>query len=207
MSTDLISRPAQGYKVSRISWFNRAGKGGKKCRHVEAWLGLKFLVFWEYSPIFSELELHVALRTYWFSVPYTAYIRTFRWYHCPHDPRTCTTVLLLLLVVMLVFVKLLARLTTGKRLTDQLPNLSLVTLSPPGTDRIYGSTCHQHAVPIFGDPEIFFQILDKRKSTFIWNAFSWWTWDSNPRPTTHVLLPMTQFLKGLSPLGYVLLKS
>ena len=35
------------------------------------------------------------------------------------------------------------------RLTNRLPNLSLRALSPPGTDRIYESISHQHAVPIF----------------------------------------------------------
>ena len=44
----------------------------------------------------------------------------------------------------------------GKRLTDHPPNLSLITLSPlERTGYIYGSTCHQNAVPIFGDPEVF----------------------------------------------------
>ena len=55
-------------------------------------------------------------------------------------------------------VKALFRWATGKRSTNRLPKLSLTTLSSPGTAgysgpaRIYGSTCHQHAVPISGDP-------------------------------------------------------
>ena len=39
------------------------------------------------------------------------------------------------------FVKVLVRWAKGKRLTDRVSNLSLITLSSPGTDRIiYGST-------------------------------------------------------------------
>ena len=54
---------------------------------------------------------------------------------------------------------------------------------------MYGSTCYSHVVPISGDPQVFFQILDTRN--FPWKAFSsWWTWDSNPRPTTHGLSTM-----------------
>ena len=71
-------------------------------------------------------------------------------------------------------VKILVR-RIGKRLTNRLPNLSLLTLSPPRTDRIYGVTCHQHAVPVFGDPVVFFQILDMRKVVFFTKHFSWWT--------------------------------
>ena len=41
----------------------------------------------------------------------------------------------------LSFVKVLVRWAKGKRLTNRVvPNLSLITLSPPETDRIYGST-------------------------------------------------------------------
>ena len=36
--------------------------------------------------------------------------------------------------------KVVVRWAKGKRLTDRLPNLSPITLSSPGTDRIYGST-------------------------------------------------------------------
>ena len=80
-------------------------------------------------------------------------------------------------------VKAWVRWATGERLTNRLPKLSLTTLSPPGTagysgpDRIYGSTCHQLAVPISGDPgRVFFpQIVDMRKSDFFSKAFSWWT--------------------------------
>ena len=39
---------------------------------------------------------------------------------------------------------------------------------------------------ISGDPErVIYQILDMRKFTLLLKAFSWWTWDSNSRPTTH----------------------
>ena len=56
-------------------------------------------------------------------------------------------------------VKVLVHWATGKMLTNRLPKLGLITLSPPGTagysgpDRIYiyGSTCHQLAVPFSGD--------------------------------------------------------
>ena len=57
-----------------------------------------------------------------------------------------------------VSVKTLVRWATGKRLTNRLPKLSLTTLqtkpynSPPGTDRKYRLTFHQHVVPISGDP-------------------------------------------------------
>ena len=37
---------------------------------------------------------------------------------------------------------------SGNRLTDRIPKPSLISLPPPGTDRTYGSTCHQHVVPI-----------------------------------------------------------
>ena len=57
------------------------------------------------------------------------------------------------------FVKELVGWATAKKLTDRLPKLSHTTLSPPGTDRIYGSTCHQHVVPISGDPDVFFRFL------------------------------------------------
>ena len=90
---------------------------------------------------------------------------------------------------------LLVRLATDKRLSDRLPNPCLITLSPPRMDRIYGSTCHQHVVPISGDPEIFLS-LDMRKFTFLFKAFSWWTWDSNSRPTAQGL-PTTPFVKAL----------
>ena len=51
-------------------------------------------------------------------------------------------------------VKVLVCWATGQRLTNRLPNLSLTTPSPAGTDRIYGSICHQHAALFFGDPEV-----------------------------------------------------
>ena len=47
----------------------------------------------------------------------------------------------------------------GKRLTNRLPILSLITLSPPGTDRILRVNAPPHAVPISGDPEVFFRFL------------------------------------------------
>ena len=42
------------------------------------------------------------------------------------------------------YFRALVRWATGKTLINRLPKLSLVTLSLPGTDRIYGSMCHQH---------------------------------------------------------------
>ena len=100
----------------------------------------------------------------------------------------------------LLCINLVSWATTGKMLTDRLPKVSLVTPSPPGTDRIYGSTCHQHVytyvVPISGDREVFFQILDIRISLFLRKRFHGWTWDSNSRPTTHSL-STTPFIKAL----------
>ena len=58
-----------------------------------------------------------------------------------------------------VIVKVLVRWAEGKRLTDRLPNLSLITLSPPGTDRILRVDAPPHAVPISGNPETFFRLL------------------------------------------------
>ena len=55
-------------------------------------------------------------------------------------------------------VKVLVRWAKGKRLTNRLPNLSLITLSSPGTDRILRVDAPPHAVPISGDPEIFFRL-------------------------------------------------
>ena len=55
-------------------------------------------------------------------------------------------------------VKVLVRWATGKRVSNRLPKLSLLALSP-GTDRIYGSTCHQYVVPISGGPVVFFRFL------------------------------------------------
>ena len=64
---------------------------------------------------------------------------------------------------------------TGKRVTNRvLPKVSLVILPPPETARcsrpdwIYGSTCHQLAVPISGGQgeEYIYQILDMRKFIF-----------------------------------------
>ena len=64
------------------------------------------------------------------------------------------------------FVKALARRANDERLTDRVPKLSFITLFPPGTDRIYGSTCHQHVVPISGDPEVFSRFLTLGNSCF-----------------------------------------
>ena len=57
------------------------------------------------------------------------------------------------------YVKALILWATGKRLTNHLPKLNLITLYPPGTDRTHGTTCHQHVVPISGDKEVFFRFL------------------------------------------------
>ena len=98
----------------------------------------------------------------------------------------------------LPFVKALVRCATGKRLTDRLPKLRHITTAGySGSDRIYGSTCHQPAVPISGGPGwVFFQILDMRKFTFLLKAFSWWSLDSNSRPAAQVL-QTTPFVKAL----------
>ena len=47
-------------------------------------------------------------------------------------------------------VRVLVRSAKGKWLTNRLPNLSLVTLPPPGTDRIFRVDTPPHAVPISG---------------------------------------------------------
>ena len=73
------------------------------------------------------------------------------------------------------------RWATGKRLTNRLPKLSLITLSPPLNSGILGLRMGPH-VPtpkfftISGDPgRVICQILDMRKFTFPSKAFSWWT--------------------------------
>ena len=59
--------------------------------------------------------------------------------------------------------------TLGAKLKQTNRKLSVITLSPPGTDRIWGSTCHLHVlyvVPISGDPEAFFRFFT-RESPFL----------------------------------------
>ena len=53
------------------------------------------------------------------------------------------------------FFQVLVRWAKGKRLTNRLPNLNLITLSPSGTDGVLRVDAPPHAVPISGDPEAF----------------------------------------------------
>ena len=72
---------------------------------------------------------------------------------------TASEALLVGLLLLLLLVKVLVRWAEGERLTYRLPNLSLITLSPPGTDRILRVDALPHAVPIYGDPEAFLRFL------------------------------------------------
>ena len=74
-------------------------------------------------------------------------------------------------------VKALVRWATGKRLTNRLPKLSLITLSPPLNSGILG-VCMRPYVPtpkfftISGNPgRVIYQILDMRKCTFFKTRF------------------------------------
>ena len=70
---------------------------------------------------------------------------------------------------------------TGKRLTNRIPKLSLITLSPPLNSGILGLRMGPYVpTPMFfticGDPvRAIYQILDVRKYAFLEKAFSWWT--------------------------------
>ena len=71
------------------------------------------------------------------------------------------------------FVKALVRWATGKRLTNRLPKLSLITLSPPLNSGILGLRMGPY-VPtpkfftISGDPgRVMYQVLDMRKYAFL----------------------------------------
>ena len=64
-----------------------------------------------------------------------------------------------MLVCYVSGVTVLVRWAEGERLANRLPNLSLITLSPPGTDRILRVDAPPHAVPNSGDPEAFFRFL------------------------------------------------
>ena len=92
----------------------------------------------------------------------------------------------------------LVRWAKGKRLTDRLPNLCLITLSPPGTDRILRVDAPPHAVPISGDTKAFFRFLTyMRKLTFLLKKrFHGGREIRTHDPTTHVL-PTTPFVKVL----------
>ena len=70
-------------------------------------------------------------------------------------------------------VTVLVRWATGKRLSNRLPKLSLTTISHHGTDRIYGSTCHQHVIPIYGDPEVFLSFFFSSLPSLF--RFRFWT--------------------------------
>ena len=68
-------------------------------------------------------------------------------------------------------VRVLVRWAKCKRLTNRLPNISLITLSPPGTDRILrvDASPHTRGSNFWGSRSIF-QILDMRKLTFLLKA-------------------------------------
>ena len=62
-------------------------------------------------------------------------------------------------------VKVLVRWAKDKRLTNCLPNLSLITLSPPGTDPILtGRRATTRGSNFWGSRSLF-QVLDRRKLT------------------------------------------
>ena len=79
-------------------------------------------------------------------------------------------------------VKASVRWATGKRLTNRLPKLSLITLPPPvehwdswssyGAVRAYSEVLYNLWGPT---GRVIYQILDVRKFTFLEKAFSWWT--------------------------------
>ena len=72
----------------------------------------------------------------------------------------------------LTAVKASVRWATGKGLTDRLRAQTMpYNTLPPGTHRIYGSTCHQRVVPIYGDPEALFRLLTPGNSLFFKNCF------------------------------------
>ena len=86
----------------------------------------------------------------------------------------------------------LVRWATGKRLTNRLPKLSLITLSLWTAGFLVFVWGPYVPTPKFftisGDPgRVIYHVLDMRKFIFLEKTFSWWTWDSNSRPTTHGL--------------------
>ena len=86
---------------------------------------------------------------------HTSYVRNFRTYFTVAVPAELT------------YVKALVRWATGKRLTNRLPKLSLVTLSPPLNSGILGHrrTCVlRSSLQSLVDPgTVVYQILDMRK--------------------------------------------
>ena len=92
--------------------------------------------------------------------------------------------------------KALVRWATGKSITNRLPKLSLITLSPPGADRIYGSTCHQHVVPISGDPEVFQTFLTRGNPLFFKKLFHGGR-EIRSHDQRPMVLPTTSFVKVL----------
>ena len=71
-----------------------------------------------------------------------------------------------------IFVKVLLRWAKGNRLTNRLPYLSLITLSPPGTDRIYGSTRDTNTrFQSLGIRKYFFRFLTRGNSLFFKKRF------------------------------------
>ena len=65
-----------------------------------------------------------------------------------------------------------------------------------GTEEVYGSTCHQLAVPISGDPEVFFGFLTRGNSLFfkkrLHGRLEIRAHDQRP-----IVLPTTPFVKAL----------
>ena len=64
------------------------------------------------------------------------------------------------------YVKVLVRWATGKRLTNRLPNLSLITFSPLERTGYTGRRATNTRFQLLGIQKFFFQILDMRKFTF-----------------------------------------
>ena len=85
------------------------------------------------------------------------------------------------MAVHMTCVKALVRWVTSKRLTNRLPQVNLTELSPPMNSGILVLRMGPY-VPtpkfftISGEPgRVIHPILDMRKFTFLFEAFSWWT--------------------------------
>ena len=63
--------------------------------------------------------------------------------------------------------EVLVRWAKGTRLTNRLPNLSLIIIPPPGTDRIFTGRRATTRGSNFWGSRSHFQILDMRKLTFL----------------------------------------
>ena len=116
------------------------------------------------------------------------------------SPSVCLSVCLS--VCPSVRVKISLRWATGKRRTNRLPKLSLITRSPPGTagysgpDRIYWSPCQQLAVPFSGAQGEYLSDSGHKEIHFSFKRVSWWTWDSNSWLAAQVLSTMP-YVKAL----------